>query len=68
MKAPMAKALYVMQPIGADGALEAVDTLWFCSDECRGVIAQNTEHTFTEGENSEYIPGTVCDECGDALD
>lgn len=54
-------ALYLMQ----DGTLEAVDVMHFCSDECRQVIAQNTEHT--KSGVSGWIEGTVCDECGDPI-
>ncbi len=56
--------LYVMEPIGVDGAMEAVDVLWFCSVECRGVIEANTAHVVTAGESNEYIGGTMCDKCG----
>lgn len=57
-------ALYIMEPIGVDGALEAVNVMHFCSDECRQVIAQNTEHTVNPGVSEDWIEGTVCDECG----
>jgi len=54
--------LYEMEPIGVDGKLEAVATLWFCSDRCRRVY--ETDQTVESGENSEYLDGTLCEECG----
>ena len=47
--------------------MEAVDVMYFCSDECRQVIAQNTEHTIKPGVSGDWIKGTVCDECGDPI-
>lgn len=60
--------LYLMEPIGVDGGQEAVETLFFCSEECRYVIQQNTAHTVDSGMNGEYVTGTVCDECGKPLE
>lgn len=60
-------ALYIMQPIGEGGALEAVETLFFCSDDCRQIIADNTAYTVKLGMSSDWIEGTVCDECGKEL-
>lgn len=73
----MALALFILEPIGFNYTLEAVDVLHFCSEECRQVIAQNTAHTtmpvacdiiagrdVTPGLSPDWIDGTVCDECG----
>lgn len=60
-------AIYILEPIGVDGALEATDVLHFCSEECRQVIAENTAHTIKAGESEDWIEGTVCDECGVCL-
>lgn len=55
--------LYQMAPIGFDGALEADGTvLYFCSEHCRSVIAQNGG-CWQAGTSPDAIPGTVCDEC-----
>lgn len=59
--------LFVLEPIGVNGTLEAVDILRFCSDECLSIIKTNTAHTVSEGQDKDYLPGTVCDECGVTL-
>lgn len=63
----MALALFILDNIGIGGALEAVDVLHFCSEDCRQVIAQNTAHKIRAGESIDYAEGTVCDECGEPL-
>lgn len=47
-------AIYVLNPIGIDGALEATDVLHFCSEECRQAIAENTAHTIKKGESEDW--------------
>lgn len=64
----MKPVLYLMEQTGVDNALEAYDTLFFCSHDCRAIVAANTEHTVKAGESAEYIAGTVCDECGKPLE
>ena len=61
----MSLALYEVEPIGLGGALEATTTYWFCSEECRQQF--ECESLTQPGENNEYEPGTVCDECGKEL-
>lgn len=56
-------ALYVID----SDTKEAESVLWFCSEECRQVIKENTEHTVKLGTNDDWIDGTVCDECGKEL-
>lgn len=60
-------ALFILEPIGVDGALEAVETLVFCCDDCRNIVRLNTAHMVKVGESADYIEGTVCDECAAAL-
>lgn len=37
----MTLALFVLEPIGANSTLEAVDVLYFCSEECRQIIVEH---------------------------
>lgn len=61
-------ALYILEPIGLHFELEAVDCLRFCCEGCRTIVAENTERSYISfGMCSDWIPGTVCDECGIAL-
>lgn len=67
MRGASMPALFILEPIGVDGTLEAVETLVFCSDDCRDVVRLNTSWKTKAGECGDYIEGTVCDECGVAL-
>jgi len=52
---------YDLEPIGVNGALEAVNVHWFCSLVCASVEG------FTKnaiGENPDALPGTTCEHCG----
>ena len=59
--------LYTMEPIGVDGALEAVDVIWFGSETCRNLyrvtemIPDDVE--LAEGMNGDCEDGTVCEYC-----
>ena len=60
-------ALFILEPIGVNDAMDAVDVLRFCSDECLEIVRANTEHVTAVGEDYDYIPGYQCDECGKPL-
>ena len=60
----MAKVLYELEPIGVDGQLEAAAVLPFCSEACRENYKVPTWQTVGKGENSDFLPGTVCETCG----
>ena len=66
MKSEPVPALYEMEPIGIDGHLEAVATLWFCSEGCREAYLSHTEQlvVVASGEDSDYWDGICCEECG----
>jgi len=56
-----ARALYQLNEAG-----EATDTLFFCSDQCRNIIAENygaDNIPVKAGMNAEWIDGTTCDQC-----
>lgn len=68
--------LFRMEPIGANGALEAVDIPFrFCSPACREQFLENESKTISghttrilqEGDDPDAIEGTVCDQCDRAL-
>ena len=63
----MALALYDMEPIGVDGALEATGVIYFCSPECRLAFAKQCQSPPATGEDSEFLPGHRCEECGKEL-
>ena len=65
-------ALFEVEPIGVDGALEANGRVYhFCSTRCRNMFAVDAEYNpgteYHEGTSPDAIPCTVCDECGVAL-
>lgn len=66
MEAP---AIFVLEPIGVDGALEANGTVYyFCTFGCRLQWRNKTPNIFTKSAYSpDYCEGTVCDECGRAI-
>ena len=63
----MSFVIYELEPIGKDGALEAVAVNYYCSAKCQEkgaarfpisqAIAVSTE------PDSERLPGTVCEVC-----
>jgi len=66
-----AAALYELEPIGVDGAMEANGLVYrFCNEECRtrftAVVAEASP-PLREGTDDDYEDGTVCDECGKEL-
>lgn len=67
----MKPVIYLIEPIGLDGKGEATQTLFYCCDECRvnASIELRTESgdPVQWGRSSDWIEGTVCDECGGAL-
>lgn len=60
------KAIFELEPIGLDGALEANGVVYhFCSEECRAKFAGNgLLRVFQAGDSPDAIEGTVCDQCG----
>jgi hypothetical protein len=73
--------IYILDPIGVDGALEANGIVYyFCSERCMNIAANAIEHKterqpystgeqpYSMGESSDWIPGTQCDECGQSLE
>lgn len=62
-------ALFELEPIGLDDALEANGRVFhFCSDHCREEFKCGfTDDTYAYGTSTDAITGTVCDECGGEL-
>lgn len=65
----MIPTVYIREPIGVDGALEAVEAIHFCSTDCRETWQNwhpDTNGTDAIGEDtdSELIDGEVCNACG----
>lgn len=62
-------AIYILDPIGVDGALEANGTVFvYCSEACRTIaiiergVESDPPHRL--GASSDWVDGAVCDECG----
>lgn len=58
---------YIMEPIGVDGADEAGQVLFYCSDDCRCAAKSDIDGSIQVGQSADWIDGTVCDECGTPL-
>jgi hypothetical protein len=54
--------IYEMEPIGVNGALEAVAIHWYCSESCRDKDDTLLGDTKI-GMNGDYADGTVCERC-----
>ena len=66
-------ALYELDPIGEDGAMEANGTIYFfCSEAHRDLFEQAWSNPsggpFGKGLDTDHIEGTVCDRCGVTLE
>lgn len=59
----MTLALFILEPIGVNGAMEAVHCLRFCSERCRSECAQKQTDTIALGTDEDWVDGTVCDVC-----
>jgi hypothetical protein len=61
-------AVYLLEPIGADGELEAVHVAhWACSRRCAEVIAGTMAEPHSIGENTDAVEGTICEQCAEVL-
>ena len=60
------KAIFELEPIGLDGALEANGVVYhFCSEECRAKFdGSGLSGVLQSGDSPDAIEGTVCDQCG----
>jgi hypothetical protein len=58
----MAQAIYELDPIGVDGALEAVAIHWYCNEGCAS--RAKIEGPTSTGENNDAEDGAVCETCG----
>jgi hypothetical protein len=64
----MAHAIYELEPIGKDGELEANGSIyWFCSDACLEMGKAALPEPMKVGTDTDYIPGTRCESCGNPL-
>jgi len=63
----MKPVIYVMEPIGVDGAEEATETLFYCSEACRVnatiVLRAESDDPVQWGQCADWATGTVCDMC-----
>ena len=64
--------IYMREPIGVDGELEAVQAIHFCTADCREqwqTWHPDTANTDALGEDpdSELVDGEVCNACGSPL-
>ena len=64
----MAKAIFELEPIGVDGALEATYSHVFCSDKCREAFKLTDGQQSKFGEDVDFIDGCVCETCGVPLE
>lgn len=62
----MALCTYEREPIGVDGALEAVSVFYYCSQECREAAPH--EDSDIDGESELTMDGLQCERCGKLLD
>lgn len=53
--------IYEREPIGVNGALEAVAVRYFCSEACRAKN-RHSENDL-DGTSSDFYPGTLCETC-----
>lgn len=64
-------AVFGLEPIGVDGALEATSVFVFCCDKCRETATTNRrsdyEGPIALGSSPDWCDGAVCDECGKPL-
>lgn len=63
-------AIFELEPIGLDGALEANGRIYyFCSELCRARFDGSglSGEILAPGTSEDAIPGTVCDQCGAVL-
>jgi hypothetical protein len=65
-------AIYLLDPIGVDGTLEANGTVFvYCSEDCRNtaIIERGVESDPPHrlGTTADWADGAVCDECRIAL-
>ncbi|CAN5951025.1 unnamed protein product [Sphagnum jensenii] len=58
----MAQAIYELEPIGKDGALEAVAAHFYCTTECS--CRDKIDWPTSTSETFDYADGTVCETCG----
>ena len=62
----MAQAIYELDSIGVDGALEAVAIHWYCNEGCAS--RAKIEGPTSTGENNDAEDGAVCETCGKEID
>lgn len=66
---PDVLAIFEMAPTGVDDALEATGIVnHFCSEDCRATFASTLAMPITLSTSSDFIEGTVCDQCGKEID
>lgn len=58
--------IYELEPIGVDGALEAVCAHYYCSDTCRNAEVE-TFPAIRCSEADLSIDGIVCEHCSKSL-
>lgn len=65
----MALAIYELDAIGLDGALEANGRVHFyCSHACLETGRSDfNNQTIATGSDDNWVDGTVCESCGDEL-
>lgn len=61
-------AIYLLDPIGVDGTLEANGVVFvFCSEACRATALTErrveSDPPYKLGMSSDWADGAVCDEC-----
>lgn len=61
-------AIYMLDPIGVDGALEANGTVFiYCSETCRSTAIKErgvgSDHPHKLSASPDWADGAVCDEC-----
>ena len=58
---------YQLEPIGVDGAFEAVRAIPFCSEECRKKDDSTGHYADAIGSLDDFVTGTVCEGCGKSV-
>jgi hypothetical protein len=64
----MASAIFEMDAIGKDGALEAISVHYFCSDACQQKAAPLMFGPIELGHDDPNIDGLMCEQCNRLLE
>lgn len=61
-------AVYRLEPIGVNGALEATGVeYWACSNAHARTLASSIQDDYSIGANNDALPGTECAFCGEVI-